>query len=113
LICGAAKNSGICEQSNSNWLYFGLPRSQNFRNLTTRLHFVLPRSENFGICQQKQLKLTGFYSAAAKTFWNLPTQASQIDRSVLPRSENIWNLPNIFRKHTHLHGHFAKDCSFG
>jgi hypothetical protein len=38
-------------------MYFGLPRSQNFWNLT-RLHFVLPRNETFGICQQKPLKLT-------------------------------------------------------
>jgi hypothetical protein len=71
LFWRAAKTFGFANKGNSNWLYFSLPRSQNFWNLTTRLHFVLPRSENFGICQQKQLKLP---VRAANPCWNLPAQ---------------------------------------
>jgi hypothetical protein len=72
VFCSAAqrKTLGFANKSNSNWLYFGLPRSQKFRNLTTRLHFVLQRSENFGICEQKQLKLTYFVLPHSEIFWN-------------------------------------------
>jgi hypothetical protein len=43
LFCRAAKILEFANESNSNWLYF-----------------VLARSENFWICQQRQLKLVVF-----------------------------------------------------
>jgi hypothetical protein len=39
---------------------------------------------------QKQLKLALFCLARSENVWNLPTKATQIDYSVLLRSENFW-----------------------
>jgi hypothetical protein len=73
LFCRAAKTLQFANKSNSNWLYFGLPRSQNFWNLPTQGCILFCRAGKFfGICEPKQLKLTDL-------FW--------------PRSENVWNLP--------------------
>jgi hypothetical protein len=55
-VARAAKNSGICQhQSNSNWLHFILPRSENLWNLPT----------------QKELKIDSiWFCRAARIFWN-------------------------------------------
>jgi hypothetical protein len=59
--------------NNSNSLHFVLPRSQKFRNLTeaTQINCILfcRAAKFFGICQQKQLKLTkSLFCRAAKKF---------------------------------------------
>jgi hypothetical protein len=72
VFCSAAqrKTLGFANKSNSNCLYFGLPRRQIFWNLDK----------------------TAFCSAAQPKFWNLSTKTTQIDCILLPRIEFFWNL---------------------